>query len=106
MKRMNDVLDKFGCFINQRELEDFIARGWVCPLRDEVDYIFEEIDIARIHFICEMHIDMKIDVDAMGIILSLMDQLYENKSRLGQIVKAIEVQPEEVRSAIIKSIVP
>ncbi len=103
MKRMNDVLDSFGQFIDQHELEDFIARGWICPLRDETDYIFEDIDIARTHLICELHIEMKIEADTMNIILSLLDQLYERKSYLEQIIKAIETQPEDIRNAIIRN---
>lgn len=104
MKRMNDVLDSFGQFIDQHELEDFIARGWICPLRDETDYIFEDIDIARTHLICELHIEMKIEADTMNIILSLMDQLHESKSYLEQIMKAIEIQPEDIRNAIIQNV--
>lgn len=103
MKRINDVLNEIDQSIDQHVLEDFIARGWVRPLMDETDYLFDEIDISRVHFICDLHVKMTFDVDAMDVILSLMDQLYQNKMHLNQMMSAIENQPNDVRNAIIKS---
>lgn len=101
MKRIDDVLTEMDRFIDQRALEDFIARGWVRPVRDETDYIFDDMDIARIHLVCELHIEMKFEFDAVDIILSLMDQLYESRSRLDKIAKALETQPNEVQKAVL-----
>jgi hypothetical protein len=47
---------------------------------------------------------MKFDIDAIDIIISLMNQLYENKSHLSKIINAIENQPSDSRDAIIKSL--
>jgi chaperone modulatory protein CbpM len=100
MRRIDEVLTEIDHFIDRSVLEDFIARGWVCPLRDQTDYFFEDVDISRIQLVCELHIDMKIEFDAVDIILSLIDQLYESRSRIDRIVKALEGQPEDVRDAI------
>jgi chaperone modulatory protein CbpM len=104
MRRIQDVLKEINRSIDQSILEDFIARGWVRPVRDVEDYIFDEVDISRIYLICELRIDMKFEVDAVDVIISLMDQLYENKSRFNKIINVIENQPNDVRDKIIKTV--
>jgi chaperone modulatory protein CbpM len=104
MRRINDVLKEINHSIDQPVLEDFIARGWVLPVRDETDYIFDEIDVSRIHLICELHIDMKFEFDAVDVILSLMDQLYESRSRFIKITKALENQSDDVHMAVLESL--
>jgi len=103
MRRIDEVLAEIDHFVDRAILEDFIARGWVCPLRDQIDYVFEEVDISRIRLVCELHIDMKFEVETVDLILSLMDQLYKNKALFERLVKALEEQPEDVRNAVLKS---
>ncbi len=102
MKRIEDVLENVESFIDQHALEDFIARGWIKPIRDETDYIFDEMDVARIRLVCELHIEMKFEFDAVDIILSLIDQLYESRARFDKIVEALKNQPENVQSAVLE----
>ncbi len=105
MKRANDVLSDLNRLIDEYALDDFIARGWVRPMRDETDYVFDDMDVARVRLVCELHIEMKFEFDAVDLILSLMDQLYEVKSRHDILAQALQQQPEDVRNAIIKNIV-
>ncbi len=102
MKRIDEVLTEIDHFIDRAVLEDFIARGWVRPIRDQTDYIFEDVDISRIRLVCELHIDMKFEFETVDLILSLMDQLYESRSRFERIIKALEEQPEDVRRAVLE----
>ncbi len=102
MRRINEVLKEIDHFIDRTILEDFIARGWICPLRDKTDYYFEDVDMSRIRLVCELHVDMKFEVEAVDIILSLIDQLHASRSQLGEIVKAIENQPQNVQNAIFE----
>lgn len=104
MRRIQDVLEEIDRSIDQTVLEDFIARGWVRPVRDVEDYVFDEVDISRIYLICELRIDMKFEVDAVDVIISLMDQLYESKTRLNKIVTALENQPRDVQKAILSKL--
>lgn len=103
MRRIDEVLTEIDHLIDRAVLEDFIARGWVCPLRDQTDYVFEDIDISRIRLVCELHIDMKFEFDTVDLILSLVDQLYESRSRFDRITKALEGQPKDVRDAVLES---
>lgn len=104
MRRIGEVLIEINHLIDQPVLEDFIARGWVRPLRDQTDYVFEDVDISRLRLVCELHIDMKFELDAVDIILSLMDQLYESRARFDNIMNVFENQPNDVRLAIIENL--
>jgi chaperone modulatory protein CbpM len=104
MRRIDEVLTEIDNLIDQAALEDFIARGWVRPLRDQTDYAFEDVDISRIQLVCELRIDMRLELDAIDIILSLMDQLYESRARFDRLIEALGNQPENVRNSIIKSL--
>jgi len=104
MKRIDEVLIETNHLIDQAILEDFIARGWVRPLRDQTDYVFDDVDISRIRLVCELHIDMKFELDAVDIILSLMDQLYESRARFDSVMSALESQPDDIRQVILESI--
>lgn len=88
--RINDILNEIENIIDQHVLEDYIARGWVRPVCDETDYIFDDMDIARIRLVCELHLDMSFDIDAIDIILSLMDQLHESNCKINQLIEIIE----------------
>jgi len=103
MRRIDEVLREIDHFLDRTILEDFIARGWVCPLRDQTDYIFEDVDISRIRLVCELHFDMKFEFDSIDMILSLIDQLYESRSRFDRIIKALEEQSEDVRNSVLES---
>ena len=101
MRRIEDILADAELFVDQHALEDFIARGWVKPVRDETDYIFDDMDVARIRLVCELHIEMKFEFDAVDIILSLMDQLYESRARVDKMVTALKDQPADIQSAVM-----
>lgn len=94
MKRINDVLTDVDFLIDQHALENFIAWGWVRPVRDETDYLFDDMDVARIRLVCELHIEMKFESDAVDVILSLMDQLYELRSRHNKLIEKLEKNPK------------
>lgn len=102
MIRIKDVLANTEPFVDQHVLEDFIARGWVRPVRDKADYIFDDMDVARIHLVCELHIEMKFECDAVDVILSLMDQLYQSRAIVDQMVEALKNQPTDVQSAVLR----
>ena len=93
MMRIDDVLKEIDILKDQHALEDFIARGWLRPIRDEADYVFDDTDMARIRLVCELHIEMKFEYDAVDIILSLMDQLYEARACNKRLVEALKNKP-------------
>ncbi|HUB11710.1 MAG TPA: chaperone modulator CbpM [Acetobacteraceae bacterium] len=82
------------------ELTGWVERGWVRPEGEAPTWLFHEIDIARVRLIHDLRRDMDIGEDAIPVVLSLLDQVYELRAHLKQVLRAVEAQPEEVRRAI------
>ena len=56
---------------------------------------FHEIDVARVRLIHDLRRDMDVGEDAVPLVLSLLDQVYELRSRLRSVLRAVEAQPRE-----------
>ena len=62
---------------------------------------FHEIDVARVRLIHDLRSGMDVGEDAMPLVLSLLDQVYELRSRLKAVLRAVEAQPRDVQLAIL-----
>ena len=82
------------------ELTGWIERGWVRPESAENDWVFYEIEVARVRLIHDLRRDMEVGEDTMSLVLSLLDQVYELRSQLRSVLRAVETQPDSVRQAI------
>ncbi|HEY5299746.1 MAG TPA: chaperone modulator CbpM [Acetobacteraceae bacterium] len=83
------------------ELVSWVERGWVQPDADGTLWEFREIDVARVRLIRELRHDMALSEDAMPVVLSLLDQVYDLRGVLRRIAGALEGQPAEVRAAVL-----
>lgn len=100
MTRFAEVL--ILCGVERDELAAWIERRWVLPLATDGDYVFSEVDIARVWMIRELHRDFNIDEDAMALVLGLVDQLYAARRRLRQIIDALAMLPDDQREAVLR----
>ena len=83
-----------------QELTGWVERGWVRPEGEAPAWVFQEIDIARVRLIRDLRHGMDIGEDAIPLVLSLLDQVYELRAQLQAVLQAVEAQPAEVREAI------
>jgi chaperone modulatory protein CbpM len=86
--------------LDAAELERWIEARWVRPERVRENYVFHEIDVARVHLIFELTREMMIDVEAMPVILNLLDQIYRLRNRLQSVTKALETLPPDVQAKL------
>ncbi len=86
--------------VTEVELTGWIDQRWVRPRRTESGLEFDEVDRARIELIRELHRDLMLDDEAMGVVLSLLDQLYAARQMLRAVEEAVETLPESVRDEI------
>jgi chaperone modulatory protein CbpM len=95
----NALLREIGA-LDAAELTMWIDSGWVRPEGEPGNWLFHEVDVARVRLIVEFRHDLAIDAEAVPVVLSLLDQLYGLRRELGALCGAVAVQPEATRRAI------
>ena len=104
MMRLTAVLAQFAD-LGEAELVAWIERGWVNPIGadsgGEADWVFHEVDLARIRLIRDLRQDMDLQADAVPLVLSLLDQIHDLRGQLRAVLRAVEGQPDAVRKAIL-----
>jgi len=93
----------------EAELANWVARGWVRPDqaepgRGDAGLEFAEIDVARVRLIHDLHRTMEIGEDTMPVVLSLLDQIYDLRGTLRDLLHALETQPTEVRTTVLAAL--
>ncbi len=68
--------------LRRQDLERWILEEWVHADRSAGHVVFHEIDVARVRLIRELRDDMAIDEEALPLVLSLLDQIYDLRRRL------------------------
>jgi len=89
--------------LQRQDLERWIANQWVRPDRAADDYVFGEIDVARVRLILELRDDLQVNEEALPVVLSLLDQLYEQRRRMRELCEALRrTAPDEVRRTLAR----
>ena len=74
--------------IERVQLTGWIEQRWVRPRETAEGYVFDEVDEARIALISELRGDMMVEDDVLGLVLSLLDQLYATRRMLRTVTGA------------------
>lgn len=66
-------------------LRDWVLAGYVrADTQPEGFLHFQEIDVARVRLILDLRENLALNDDALPVVLSLLDQLYALRRRLGE----------------------
>lgn len=90
--------------LRETEVQAWVERGWVRPDGHEPDWVFQEIDIARVRLIRDFRREMAVPEETMPLVLSLLDQVYTLRGQMMAVARAVEGQPEAVRAAILAAL--
>lgn len=85
-------------------LTGFIAARVVVPLHSDTGPLFRQIDIARLRLLCELADDLDLDETALGIVMSLIDQLHGARFALEALALALAEESETVRARLGKAL--
>ena len=75
--------------VREAELRAWIENDWVRPEHVAGEPRFAEADVARIRLIVELRDAMAVGEEAIPVVLSLMDQLYDERRRVQTLCEAI-----------------
>lgn len=96
--------------LTRTRLSMFVEAEMVIPLRGEChgtsSIVFRPIDLARLHLLCDLTDDLDLDIAALGVVISLIDQLHSTRQALVTLARAIAVEPADVRTRIASAIFP
>ncbi len=76
--------------LDRQEVEGWIAQDLVRPAQQDGDWWFRDIDVARLQLIQELRHELRLEEDALPVVLRLMDQLYDARRRLRRLRDAVE----------------
>ena len=74
--------------LSQVELVHWVEQGWIVPDAEGATFVFREIDVARVRLVHDLRRDMDLGEDAIPLVLSLLDQIYELRSQLKAALRA------------------
>jgi chaperone modulatory protein CbpM len=84
------------------DIEHWIAQDWLRPTAEAGTWLFRPVDVARLHLIRTLHIDLAVDDSAMPMVLDLLDQLHDTRRRLRRLRDAVELVPM-AREAVLQA---
>ncbi|MEF2550089.1 hypothetical protein VQ042_01790 [Aurantimonas sp. A2-1-M11] len=90
--------------LQRHDLDAWIRDELVAPRTQEGRPHFSEMECARVRLICTLHYDLEMEAEALPVVLSLVDQLYDTRQQLLSLAAAVSAQDEPVRAAIMASL--
>ena len=87
--------------VTEVQLRVWVSENWIRPAQSGNSVAFNEADLARIRLLDMLNNQMEIDIEAIPIILSLLDQVHDLREQMRIICSAIEAQPDEIRNEIL-----
>jgi chaperone modulatory protein CbpM len=76
--------------LRRDDLDRWIGNAWVRPESESGDYLFHEIDIERVRLILQLRDDLQVNEEALPVVLSLLDQVYEMRRRMRRLRDALD----------------
>jgi chaperone modulatory protein CbpM len=105
MIALDEVLARLGG-LDRRELGRWVENRWVLAERHGDTLLFREVDVARIELIREIQHDFAVDDEAVPLVLSLLDQVYDLRRQLRRLCDALAAQPEELQRSVRQALPP
>ncbi len=86
--------------LTRAQLHTFIELEIVSPIQTAQGFVYRQVDLVRLELLCELSEDFELEDDALGIMISLIDQLHSVRGNLRAVLTAIEAEPKDVRARI------
>jgi chaperone modulatory protein CbpM len=75
--------------LQRQDLERWIGFDWVRADGEPGHYVFREIDVARVRLILSLRDEMQVNEEALPVVLSLLDQLYDLRRRMRELSETL-----------------
>jgi chaperone modulatory protein CbpM len=92
--------------LTRPQLTGFIKAEFVRPYQNAAGYQFHRVDIARIELLCDLSHDLDLDETALGVVISLLDQLHAARQERATLARALAALPSDLHDQIIAAMMP
>ena len=103
MMRVDEIVEAIEA-LRRSDLDAWISDELISLQEEGGALVFSDMECARIRLICTLRYELEIDAEALPVILSLVDQLYQTRRRLLSLTAAVRAQGKSVQAAILASI--
>lgn len=83
--------------LDHAQLDRYIRAGVVVPVQSETGPLFRELDLARLHLVVDLTEGYHLDEEALGLVMSLVDQLHGLRGDMRAMLDAVAREPTETR---------
>jgi chaperone modulatory protein CbpM len=90
--------------LDRQELARWVENRWVLPERRGDNWLFREVDIARVELILEIRHEFAIDDEGLPVILGLLDQVYGLRRQLRRLCDAVAALPLEAQATVARAL--
>lgn len=103
MKNVEEIVEQIA-LLHRSDLDAWIKEDLISPEGDVGSPVFSEMECARIRLISTLRYELEIEEDALPVVMSLVDQLYQTRRQLLQLSAAVAAQDKAVQAAILDAI--
>jgi len=90
--------------LSRSQLHLFVASDIVRPLHTDTGPRYRQVDLARLELLCELREDFDLEIDALCMVITLVDRLHETRGQLRAVLEAVRHEPDEVNQRIAAAI--
>ena len=103
MKHVEEIVEQIA-LLQRSDLDSWVSEELILPQDDVGPMVFSEMECARIRLISALHYELEIEEDALPVVMSLVDQLYQTRRQLLKLSAAVAAQDKAVQAAILGAI--
>lgn len=81
-------------------LRTYVAAECVAPEEREGALAFSDADLARLELLADLSEGFDLEEEALGLVMSLIDQIHGLRRELRALGEAVGAEPEDVRARI------
>lgn len=89
--------------LTHAQLISFVETRIVMPMESETGPVYRRRDLVRIELLCDLSEQFDLKDDALGVVISLVDQLHGVRAELKALVEAIAQERAEVAERVRKA---
>lgn len=86
--------------LTQPRLVAWVERRIVQPVLTEEGPRYRDLDLARLQTLVDLHDSFALDAEALGLVMSLLDQVHVMHADMEALMAALSAEPPEVRARV------